>query len=134
MYFRSDAKFSKMGNKCNSDTIIEMKLSYRKILDLKEYINDTFSPQILSTTVDMFTEFVFFAFLNVVTFQHDIRKYRDPRFWTVLFFFLALVIRLLVLVYACEKLKVNLEKTGKIVHMFAKEQDSETKQEVKILN
>lgn len=115
----------------NSSSVKEIRLAYRKILDLKAYINEVYSLQMISTITHVFIESVFFVFLNILIFQEDMMRYTDPVFMLISFYILHLGGRLVLIIWVCHGLKEALVKTGTVIHdLFSTPQDYETKEEV----
>lgn len=118
----------------NRKPMLELRLAYRELLDIKEYINDAFSFQILALVTYVFIEAVFYTFLTIVGIQDNIGKVNLTILWTSLVYAFSIVIKFVALVAVCHGLKSKLLKTGRVVHdVFSVPQDQETREEVLIL-
>lgn len=110
----------------------KLRISYFKIIKLKEYINDTYSLQFFISTASIFIEYVYFTFFIIVILRTpgpiDLPKSRVLQIfmWTS-----SLGSRLFTMIKTCHTAAQKIKKTGSVINnILSKPVDPHTKNEV----
>lgn len=109
-------------------------MSYFKLMDLKEYINDTFSLQLFLSIVSFFIESVYFVFFIIVILrapENQSGQLTTPKTIRIAVWANSIFSKMLFLITTCNFMAQKIKKTKKIINnMLTEPLDSETKNEV----
>lgn len=117
-----------------AEKIKKLRELYGRVHDLKEKVNETYSVFLLLTITLLFSETVFFSFVNLtlVQFWHEKSKMDKYKLFQTELWLATILVKLFFTSYVCHKMTSKASKTGIIVHrLYSEATDEETKKEVR---